>query len=64
MIDQRGNTVVRRDRQKLWLELIALADVDRENLVLQPGLFEEDRDLVAVRRGPVIKVDHRAFLSS
>ena len=63
VIDHRGNPVVRRDRQELRLELIALADVDREDLVFQPGLFEKHRDLVAVRRGPVIKVDHGAFLS-
>ena len=64
MIDHRGNAVVRRDRQKLRLELFALADIDRKNLVRQPGLFEEHRDLVAVRRGPVVKVDHGAILLS
>src|SRR6266446_7994263 len=63
MIDHRGNAVVRRDRQKLRLELVALADIDRENLVFEPGLFEKHRDLVAVRRGPVMKVNHGAFLS-
>src|SRR3984957_6775266 len=61
VIDHRGNAVVRRDRQKLRLELIALADIDRENLVSQPGLFEKHRDLVAVRRGPVVQIDHGAF---
>jgi hypothetical protein len=54
--------IVGRDRQELRLELISLADVDRENFILQPGLFEKHRDLVAIRRGPVIKVDHGAFL--
>ena len=62
MIDHRRNAVVGRDRQKLRRELFALADVDRKDLVGQPGLFEEHRDLVAVRRGPVIKVDHGAIL--
>src|SRR5216684_4050098 len=60
MIEHCGNAVVGRDRQKLRLELVALADVDRENLVLQPGLFQKHRDLVAVRRGPVMEVDHGA----
>src|SRR6266436_5218403 len=60
MIEHRGNAVVGRDRQKLRLELVALADVDRENLVFQPSLFQKHRDLVAVRRGPVMKVDHGA----
>src|SRR5262249_49257715 len=50
--------IVRRDRQKLLFELLALADVHRENLVRQAGLFEEDRDLVAVGRRPVMQVDH------
>jgi len=52
-----------RDRQKLRLELVALADVDRENLVFQPGLFQKHRDLVAVRRGPVMEIDHGVSLS-
>src|SRR6266436_1562004 len=62
VVDHRWNAVVRGDRQKLRLELVALADIDREDLVFQPGLFEKHRDLVPVRRGPVIKVDHGAFL--
>ena len=62
VIHHRRDSVVRRDRQELRLELIALADIDRENLVFQPGLFEKHRDLVAVRRGPVMQVDHGAFL--
>jgi hypothetical protein len=62
LIDHRGNAVVGRDRQKLRRELFALADVDRKDFVRQPGLFEEHRDLVAVRRGPVMKVDHGAIL--
>jgi hypothetical protein len=62
VIDHGGNPVVRRDRQELRLELVALADIDREDLVLQSGLFEEHRDLVAVRRRPVVQVDHGSFL--
>jgi hypothetical protein len=26
--------------------------------VFQPGFFQEHRDLVAVRRGPVVELDH------
>jgi hypothetical protein len=59
----RRNAVVRRDAEELRLELVALGDVDRENLVFQPGLFEKHRDLVAVRRGPVVKIDHGGFLT-
>jgi hypothetical protein len=44
--------------RKLRLELLALADIDRNDFVFQPGLFEKDRDFVAVRRGPVMHIDH------
>jgi hypothetical protein len=40
------------------LELIALADVHRNDFVRQAGLFEKNRDLVAVGRGPLIKINH------
>src|SRR6185437_5610420 len=64
MVDDRGDAVVRRDREERRLELLALADVHRMDLVLEPGLLEEERDLVAVGRGPVMKVDHRAPLAA
>jgi hypothetical protein len=57
-IDQRGDAVVRGDGEEFRLELLALADVHRHEVVGQPGLLEEDRDLVAVRRGPIVEVDH------
>jgi hypothetical protein len=38
--------------------LLTLADVDRKYLVLQAGFLEENRDLMAVRRGPVMYVNH------
>ena len=49
--------------EEVRLELLALADVDREHLVGRAGLFEKDRDFVAVRRGPVIQVDHQCVPS-
>src|SRR5262249_52677902 len=58
VVDQRRNAVVGRDRQELRLELLALADVDRNDLVLESGLLEEHRDLVAFRRGPIVQLDH------
>ena len=58
VIDDGGNAVVRRYRQKVRLELFAFADVDWDNIVLQSGLFEKNRYLVTVRRGPVIEIDH------
>jgi hypothetical protein len=58
VVDHGGNAVVRRDREELALELLALADIDRHDLVRQPDLFQKNRDLVPVRRGPVVQVDH------
>ena len=58
MIDDGWNLVVRADREEGGRHLLALADVHRENFVLQSGLFEEDRDLVTIRRGPVVEIDH------
>ncbi len=49
--------------QKFRLELIALADVHRMNLIRQAGLFEKHRDLMAVGRRPIIKLDHPRLLA-
>ena len=58
MVDDRRHAIVWRKGQEFRLELITGTDIDRENLVIQPGFFKEQRDLVAVRGGPVIKVNH------
>jgi hypothetical protein len=58
MINQGRDTVVRRHREKVGFELLALADIHRLDVVGDPGLLEEDRDLMAVGRGPIVEVDH------
>jgi hypothetical protein len=45
------------DAQKIRLELLALADVHREDPVRQASFFEENGDPVAVRCSPIIEVD-------
>jgi len=45
------------------VELLALADVDRVDLVKEPGLFEEQRDLVPVGGGPVVEGQRRRSCS-
>ena len=57
-IDDRGHPVVRRDREEFGLELIAAADVDRNNPVRKSSLFQEDGDLVTIRCRPVVEIDH------
>ena len=63
VIDDRRHPVVRADREKFRLELVALADIDRDRAVFEPAFLEHDADLPAVRRRPVIEVDHRGSLS-
>src|SRR5262249_16016481 len=58
MIHDGGNPVVGRDLQERALELVSLTDIHGENLIRQSGLFEKNRHLVAVRRRPVLHVDH------
>ena len=58
VIEDGGNSVVGGDDQKLRLELFALADIHRHDLVRQAGLLEKHRDLVAVGRGPIVDIDH------
>jgi len=57
-IDDRGDLVVRADREEVVLELCAGADVDRNRAVLQRALLQHDVDLVSVGRGPGIHFDH------
>ncbi len=59
MVDDRGHAVVRRNPEELRPELLARADVHRDDPVRGAGLFEEDRDLVTVGRRPIVQVDHR-----
>ncbi len=54
--DDRGPTVVGRDREKARLERLA-ASVDRAQVVRQTALLEHDRNLTAVRRRPLVELD-------
>src|SRR5471032_2515459 len=58
VVDDGGDAVVRRDAQELRLELFALADMDRRDVIVEARLFKEQGDFVAVGRGPVVQVDH------
>ncbi|CFM29709.1 Uncharacterised protein [Bordetella pertussis] len=60
LIDDGRDAVVGRDGQEFRLELLALADVDGVYAVRQAGLFEKERDLVAVGSRPVVEIDHGA----
>jgi hypothetical protein len=44
------------------LELLAFADVDRHDPVGDRSLLKKDRDLMPVRRGPIVEINHRLTL--
>jgi hypothetical protein len=58
VVDDGRHLVVGRDGQEFRLELVARADVDRVDAVLQAGFLQQQGHFVAVRGGPVIQVDH------
>src|SRR5665213_3636584 len=58
MVHDGRNPVVRADRQKLRPELLAGADVDRNDLIGKPEFLQHDRDFPAVRRRRIMQVDH------
>src|SRR3546814_13305807 len=59
-IDDRRHFVVRADLQKVRLELVAGADIDRMHIVFASQLLQHDMDLMAVRRRPGIDLDGHA----
>ena len=58
VIDHGRHAVVRVHLQELRRELVAAADVARDDLVGDRRLFQQDRDLLPVGRWPVMQVDH------
>ena len=56
-IDDRRHPIVRRDRQKVRLELIAFGNVDGNDVIREPALLQHDGDLPAVGRGPIVEID-------
>ena len=58
VVDHRRHAVVRADLEELVAELIAAADAARDDPVGQAAFLEQDGDLLAVGRGPVVQVDH------
>src|SRR5207237_1220996 len=61
-VDDRRHLGVGIDRQEPGLVLLALARVDRHDLVGQRHLFETERDLGRVGREVEIELDHDALL--
>src|SRR5260370_36422495 len=57
-IVDRANPVVRADREKFRLELVAGPDVDGNDLIGDAELLPHDRDFPAVRPRRAMKGDH------
>ena len=63
-VDDRRHLAVRVDRPEGRRVLLALAGVDRDRLVGQARLFQEERDLRGVRRRVEIEADHEVSFGS
>src|SRR5215467_11711673 len=61
VVDHHGHAVVGVLLEEILAELVALLDVDGRDLVFDPTLLEQDRDLFAVRRGPIKNLVHGAL---
>ena len=57
-IDDRRHLSVRVDGEKFRLELVALAGVDRDGVVGNSGLLEEQGDLGRIGRAVEIELEH------
>src|SRR5882672_3810355 len=62
VVHDRRNPIIRADRQKVRLELVAGPDVDGDDRIGNAKLLQHDRDFPAVRRRRVIEVDHAIIL--
>src|ERR1043166_976013 len=58
LVDDGRDAVVGADLEKVGLELLVLADVDRMRGIRQAHLFQHDGSLAAVRRRPGVEIDH------
>ena len=58
VIDDGRHAVVGCDRQEFGRELLSTTDVHRDDPVGQAGFLEKQRDLVTIRRWPVVEIDH------
>ena len=64
VVDNRWHAVIGADCQEFGLELVATADIDRDHAVVETAFLEHDCDLPAVRRRPIVKVDHTPHSAS
>jgi hypothetical protein len=55
--------VVGIDLQEFRFELVAAPDIAGDQIVIETQFFEQDRDLLPVRRRPKVEIEHRKLLS-
>ena len=58
-IDDHRDLGIGGQRQKLWVVLFTVVDIDELDCVGQAHFFERDRDFPTVWRGPIIKINWR-----
>ena len=62
VVDQDRHAVIGIDLQKVGLELVAAPDIAGNQIVIETQFFEQDRDLLPVRRRPKVEIEHRKLL--
>ena len=58
LVDNRGHAIVRCNFQEIRRKLLAGTDLHWNCVVGETTLFEHNRYLVAIRRRPVVKINH------
>src|SRR5207248_4039141 len=61
MIDDHWHSMIGIHAQEFRVELIPTLDVHRDDLVGKATFLEQDGDLLAIGRRPIMDVDHDAF---
>ena len=62
-VDDRRDSIVWRDLQKVGCELLVFRDVDGVHRIGQTEFFQCDGDLAAIRRRPSVEIDHNSHPS-
>ncbi|MGZ2405055.1 hypothetical protein ACVIKO_002315 [Rhizobium ruizarguesonis] len=62
VIDDGRHAVIGVESEIIRLELVAPADIDRHQPIGRTRFLQEDRNFLAVRRRPVVEINHLRIL--
>ncbi len=58
MIMDGRDFIVGAYRKEIFLKLLALADIDRMDVIFHAQFFKQNRNFAPVRGCPCVKIDH------